>query len=238
MDYDTVVVHNYVTYSDLERLAHADRLCLTPGDANIKLPAPLFAPRLRVLHVAKCHQPLTQLVSAETLQAVKTMLIVESEHCLDGLTVIGECPRLEQVIVRRQKLSAAATEWLCGQSGLKSLSLTDMPINDATIAQLGCKAVLRRLDVFRTNVAFAREEEYEDIFPAVRSLDISETRVSSDAVGVMRCLFPQVERLMAHDTAMTEDDLRVISKWSNLRVLDSNTPGVDMDLSGEEFWDL
>ncbi len=219
-------------------LADVETLCLTPESGDFEVQTPLHLPRLRTLCVAKCRQPLLAMIGKDTLAGLRTLLVADAAGSLTDILRLGELRGLEDLMIRQQQLEDDAINWICRQETIRSLSLTDTNVSDSVISMLGCKCTLRRLDLFRSAVSFQDKRLCNDVFPAVRSLDVSGTKVSGASVEIIRFVFPQLERLLAHETELAESDIRSIAAWDGLRVLSTDTPGIDFDNHGSDFWDL
>jgi hypothetical protein len=224
--------------ADIAMLKDIEALQIAPQRKLLNFSQPCSFPTLRVLHVKNCLQRLVDMVDTRTLQNLKWLVVSDSEGSLVGMASLGAFDNLERLKIRMQTLLNEELEWLFQVKHLQSLAITDSTITDESLLRLTCRESLRRLDVFRTKIALVPIGFSECVFSSVRSLDISETEVDSNSIEVIQRMFPNLERLIAQRTRLAKDDIRKISGWPALKVLNTDNPGLDFDHHGDEFWDL
>jgi hypothetical protein len=233
----TAILRSSPSAAEVDIICVADSLWVKPIAEDCLIGEPLSMPNIRQLYLAKCCQSLRQILTRDTLAKLHSLLISESDLALFEVEDVGCLPNLESLYIRRQYIEDDGFRWIGRQKNCLSLALTDTNATDDKLAMLECHAVLRRLDIFRTEVTFSGLSEFANQFPGVRSLDISETPVSSLTVATLRQLFPRLERLIAQRTDLTEFDLKQIASWPTLKVLDTGVPEIDFDYHNDPFWD-
>lgn len=199
---------------------------------------PLQLSDLKVLYVSSNTLPIIELVAVDCLANLDWLLVAASPKCLVGLSSLKPFRNLTRLKVRQQTLDADEKRWIELQIHVQFLSLTDVPIDDQSIASLSCKSSLRRLDVYSTNIRFDAPVLDGCRFDAVRSLDISKTQVGSDGVSQLCRSFPNLERLIATGTKLTMKDVSEIRGLPKLRILDTGFKELDFDSVNDPFWDL
>lgn len=199
---------------------------------------PLLLSGLKVLYVSSNTMPIIELVAVDCLANLDWLLVVASPGCLVGLSSLEPFRNLTRLKVRQQPLDVDEARWIQLQTQVQFLSLTDVPIEDRNLASLSCKSVLRRLDVYGTNIRFDSPALDGCRFEAVRSLDVSNTQLGSDSVPQLCRSFPNLERLIATGTKLTSKDVSEIRSLPKLRVLDTGFKELDFDNVNDSFWDL
>lgn len=232
------IVRECLDQSDVGYLAGVETLWLTPETDKFILTHAIRVPRLRTLYVAECHQPLLEMVERESLLNITTLVVAGAPAVLTGILELGCLAELKTLKIRRQELRTELIEWVSEQHSLVSLALTDTNACDEVVASLSCSGHLRQLDLFRSDVSLCSAKLSGCLFSMVRSLDVSETKVSGDSIKTLRTLFPHIERLVAQCTRLRDIDLRQIAEWEGLVILDTNTPEVDFDRHGDDFWEV
>lgn len=237
MQLRTAIVRGPLEPSDYELFANIESLHIEPASRDFVFRSPLLIPNLHTLYVRECDQPILQMVAPESLQNLRTFISADAAPAMNGISALGELPRLKSLHVHRQELSQEVLGWVARQSALISLYLATTNASDSAIANLACHESLRLLDIWRTNVSLRSSDAFAGPFPALRSLDVSETQVAGSSIETMEYLFPAIERFVGRDALLETADVKRIASWSRMRVLDTNTPGVDFDLHQDQFWD-
>lgn len=232
----TAIVDGCIDDSDVGRIAKVESLWLTPETTDFEVKAPLQVRHLRILYIQRCRQPLFELVRKECLARLRTLIVWEAAESLVGVWELGELPELKTLKIRGQELESQVVDWICRQKTIDTLDLMETNASDSLIARLGCKEHLKWLDLMRSDVSFSQPEVLDEPFPLVSSLDVSETSVSSNSIATIKFLFPRLGRFLAEHTQLRDVDVKEIASWEGLKILATNTPGVDFDKHGHRFW--
>ena len=234
----TAIVSNCKRLNGNELPLDIESLWLTPESNDFVLENSVRLDQLKVLYIANCNQPLLELVDKSSVMRLESLLVAQAPSCLTDVEILAELPKLKSLKIREQSVNSESVDWLCQQTQLTSLALTDTDVDDSVIARLGCKETLRRLDLFRSEVSFDSVQLYGALFPSNRSLDIQGTGVSGSSVEIIGRMFPNLERLLAEETNLSVADVGEIASWEKLKVLSTGHPDIDFDHHGDPFWDL
>lgn len=236
----TAVVNEWEAIEKLDASTHGEveSLWLTLESGVPEFCEVLSMPRLQVLYIANCDQRLARMFDQRTLGSLRSLVVAESTGCLVGFELLAKTAPLEKLKIRDQSLLDDEVIGIQHLHHLVSLGVTHVPITDEFLVGLKCCLTLRRLDIYGTLVDMKIDGLSQMQFKAVRSLDVSGTRVDTDSVSLILQLFPLLERLIAHDVSFTDRDLRRIAQWPHLKVLDTGTSKWDFDQHQDSFWDL
>lgn len=223
--------------TDVLKLQDCNNLYFKLTEGCVELDHPLELPRAKKILIEGSETRLCDLLSPTTYSHVLSLGVSKSPNFFDGFDDIANLLHLRDLSIRNQELCRNSKCLLSELRELKSLSLTNCDASDEVLLSLQCTQTLRRLDLYQTEISFSAPCLEGLVFSNVRSLDVSQAKITSTSLEQIQCIFPKLKRFICTQNELSIEDFRCVRNWDDLVIFQSGFVEIDFDNVGQMFWD-
>lgn len=136
----------------------------------------------------------------------------------EGLELLAELPKLEELLLDRKKLQDEHCEILAGCRSLKVLAIPHTQVSDVGLAALAPVTTLDRLHLAGCNAIDGSAFEKLHTLQTLQTLDLNQTGTTDSALKHI-ARFPILRSLSLSDTKVTDAGLQEIAPLTKLMTL-------------------
>lgn len=162
---------------------------------------------------------IADMLSEFSQRKIRSIALKRSERFASSLPTLSRVSPLESLTILGNCDFSHVHDWLCSMRTLRTLTLQNVDVDDSFINSLSCSDQLEMLFLKDSGISCSGLTQ---VFPRVRELDLSNTRVGDDSVLSFSRCFPNVKTLFLDGCKVTPNGLRQLVAMVDLRTLSTD----------------
>lgn len=164
---------------------------------------------------------IADMLSEFSQRKIRSIALKRSERFASSLPTLSRMAPLESLTILGNCDFSHVHDWLCSMRTLRALTLQNVDVDDSFINSLSCSDQLEMLFLKDSGISCSGLTQ---VFPRVRELDLTNTRVCDECVLSFTRCFPNVKTLFMDGCKLTPTGLAQLVATLNLRTLSTDFP--------------